>query len=76
MRITADLAALDAATYADPAQVLAGLIETADLDQDTRARISARAAELVRSIRDTTDPGMMEVFLAQYSVAGARCRYD
>ncbi|PIE16025.1 MAG: bifunctional proline dehydrogenase/L-glutamate gamma-semialdehyde dehydrogenase [Rhodobacterales bacterium] len=60
---------LEAATYADQTQALARLIETADLSPDMRTRISARAAELVRKIRDNTDPGMMEVFLAQYGLS-------
>ena len=68
-----DLAALrdriDALTYADEADTVARLIETAALSPEDRARISAAGAGLVRRIRDNSDPGMMEVFLAEYGLS-------
>ena len=68
-----DLAALrdriDALTYADEADTVARLIETAALSPEDRGRISAAGAGLVRRIRDNSDPGMMEVFLAEYGLS-------
>ena len=63
------IAAIDAATYADEADTLSRLIETAALDETARARITARAAELVRDIRGRANPGLMEVFLAEYGLS-------
>ncbi|PIE13682.1 MAG: bifunctional proline dehydrogenase/L-glutamate gamma-semialdehyde dehydrogenase [Rhodobacterales bacterium] len=63
------LAALEAATYADEGETLARLIDTAALDHAARARIVASAAELVRDIRQRTNPGLMEVFLAEYGLS-------
>ncbi len=69
----ADLATLrarvDAATYADEQQTLDSLIRLAALDRDDRARIADRAAELVREIRASAKPGLMEVFLAEYGLS-------
>ena len=60
---------IDALTYADEADNVARLIETANLSSEDRARISAAGAALVRRIRDNSDPGMMEVFLAEYGLS-------
>jgi RHH-type proline utilization regulon transcriptional repressor/proline dehydrogenase/delta 1-pyrroline-5-carboxylate dehydrogenase len=69
-RDTRDLrAAVDAATYADEEEVLARLVHEAALSTEDRARISAAAAALVRDIRATTRPGLMEVFLAEYGLS-------
>ncbi|WP_372886363.1 bifunctional proline dehydrogenase/L-glutamate gamma-semialdehyde dehydrogenase PutA [Shimia sp.] len=62
-------ALLDSQTYCDEAALLEELIAQADLGPEDRARICARGAELVRAIRDTTDPGLMEVFLAEYGLS-------
>ncbi|WP_417525975.1 bifunctional proline dehydrogenase/L-glutamate gamma-semialdehyde dehydrogenase PutA [Marinovum sp.] len=68
-----DLAALrariDDLTYADEGEMIARLVETAALSPEDRARISAAGASLVRRIRDSSDPGMMEVFLAEYGLS-------
>ncbi|WP_323765580.1 bifunctional proline dehydrogenase/L-glutamate gamma-semialdehyde dehydrogenase PutA [Marinovum sp.] len=68
-----DLAALrariDALTYADEAATVAELVETAALSPEDRARISVAGAALVRRIREGSDPGMMEVFLAEYGLS-------
>ncbi|WP_299878911.1 bifunctional proline dehydrogenase/L-glutamate gamma-semialdehyde dehydrogenase PutA [uncultured Sulfitobacter sp.] len=60
---------IDTLTYADPEAVLADLIDTAALTTDDRAAISASAADLVRQIRSSTAPGLMEVFLAEYGLS-------
>ena len=60
---------LDAATYADEATTLDRLTAEAALSPDDRARIGARAADLVRGIRATSRPGLMEVFLAEYGLS-------
>lgn len=54
---------------ADEAENVRRLIAEADMDEDLRTRASRRAADLVRSIRTTTDPTMMENFLAQYGLS-------
>ncbi|MFD2739117.1 bifunctional proline dehydrogenase/L-glutamate gamma-semialdehyde dehydrogenase PutA [Sulfitobacter aestuarii] len=60
---------IDAATYADPDKLLPELVRLADLSEAERAEISAKAVDLVRSIRNTSAPGMMEVFLAEYGLS-------
>ena len=60
---------IDADTYADPQTVLNTLVDTARLSGDQRGAISKEAAGLVRDIRNTTAPGMMEVFLAEYGLS-------
>ncbi|MFW2541406.1 bifunctional proline dehydrogenase/L-glutamate gamma-semialdehyde dehydrogenase PutA [Primorskyibacter sp. 2E107] len=60
---------IHAGTYADEAQTVAALVEQADLSPEDRAAISARAAGLVRDIRGTSNPGLMEVFLAEYGLS-------
>jgi RHH-type proline utilization regulon transcriptional repressor/proline dehydrogenase/delta 1-pyrroline-5-carboxylate dehydrogenase len=60
---------IDAHTYADPADVLDKLVAQAALSGDARAQISTDAANLVRAIRNTTAPGLMEVFLAEYGLS-------
>ena len=56
-------------SLADEGEVLAGLISAAALDGKLRDRISARGADLVRSIRASVRPGLMEVFLAEYGLS-------
>lgn len=62
-------ARIDDLTYAPPAQVLDQLRADAGLSPQARAGISARAAQLVRDIRGSTKPGLMEVFLAEYGLS-------
>jgi len=62
-------ARIDTGTYKDADSVLETLIQTAALSDADRAAISAMAAGLVRDIRGTTAPGMMEVFLAEYGLS-------
>ena len=60
---------LDTQTYADQDAILSQLIETANLSRTDRSAICADAAQLVRDIRSSTAPGMMEVFLAEYGLS-------
>jgi len=62
-------ARIDQGTYQDPDQALAGLVETAALCAADRAAISAAGADLVRAIRSSAAPGLMEVFLAEYGLS-------
>ncbi len=55
--------------YTDQTASRAALIELADLDKTTRAKITARAVDLVEKIRADSNPGMMEVFLAEYGLS-------
>ncbi len=61
--------AIDLATYADEAETLSELIVKADLSVDDRAQIVDKAAQLVRDIRSSSSPGLMEVFLAEYGLS-------
>jgi len=67
--INTDSHALDSATYVDQAQVIADLIATADLSDADRAAIAHQGAGLVQRIREGSDPGLMEVFLAEYGLS-------
>ncbi len=60
---------LDKNTYAAPDPVLHDLIATAELSQPEREKIVAEAADLVRRIRAQDNPGLMEVFLAEYGLS-------
>ncbi len=61
--------AIDSAMYRDEAAAVAALVDAAALSPGDRARISDHAAALVRQIRASTDPGLMEVFLAEYGLS-------
>ncbi len=67
--LTALRARIDEAKYADEDRVLDDLIAQTDLSEADRARIGARAAQLVRDIRGSSRPGLMEVFLAEYGLS-------
>ncbi len=69
MSLITDLHAIDAQTYADQSDIIARLIEEADLSPQARAKIVTQAADLVRAIRSETAPGLMEVFLAEYGLS-------
>ena len=60
---------IDMAIYADETVTVANLREAAALSPEDRARISTRATALVRQIRASSDPGLMEVFLAEYGLS-------
>lgn len=55
--------------FAPEAETLDRLIATAAIPAETRARISANAAGLVRRIREGGKPGLMEKFLAEYGLS-------
>ncbi|MGB2203304.1 MAG: proline dehydrogenase family protein, partial [Pseudooceanicola atlanticus] len=57
------------ATLAEEAASLERLIASADLSDADRARIADRAADLIRKVRASSDPGMMESFLAEYGLS-------
>ncbi len=56
-------------SLAPEAPLVSALIAEADLSPEDRARIVAEAATLVRRIRDSSRPGLMEVFLAEYGLS-------
>lgn len=57
------------ATLPNESEVLRRLIELADLSAEQRQGITDDAARLVQDIRDTSDPGLMETFLAEYGLS-------
>ncbi|MEM1076083.1 MAG: bifunctional proline dehydrogenase/L-glutamate gamma-semialdehyde dehydrogenase PutA [Pseudomonadota bacterium] len=61
--------AIDTGKYADHQHLMRRLVADADLSAAARAMISGDAADLVRNIRATTSPGLMEVFLAEYGLS-------
>ncbi|MEO0388724.1 MAG: proline dehydrogenase family protein, partial [Pseudomonadota bacterium] len=56
-------------TLADEAEIVRGLAGATALDTDARARISDRAAGLVRDVRNSGKIGMMEALLAEYGLS-------
>ncbi|MDE9451041.1 bifunctional proline dehydrogenase/L-glutamate gamma-semialdehyde dehydrogenase PutA [Aliiroseovarius sp. Z3] len=60
---------IDDLAYAGEEQHIHALASDAGLSSDDRARIAASGADLVRAIRASSDPGMMEVFLAEYGLS-------
>ena len=60
---------IDRESLGDEAGLVADLIAEAGLDAVTRARITAAGADLVRQIRASAKPGLMEVFLAEYGLS-------
>ena len=58
-----------AQTLAPDADILDTLKREAGIEEETRVRATARAADLVRAIRAGDDPGLMEVFLAEYGLS-------
>jgi RHH-type proline utilization regulon transcriptional repressor/proline dehydrogenase/delta 1-pyrroline-5-carboxylate dehydrogenase len=54
---------------ADEATNVRRLIKEADMDEALCERASARAADLIRTIRSSTNPTMMESFLAEYGLS-------
>ena len=55
--------------YPDTDEVLDRLVVEANLSMKDRKQISGRAVELVKRIRKHGDPGLMEVFLAEYGLS-------
>ncbi|WP_136644991.1 bifunctional proline dehydrogenase/L-glutamate gamma-semialdehyde dehydrogenase PutA [Tabrizicola sp. YIM 78059] len=69
--MTADSAwsIIESETLADEAALVRRLLAEAALDAPARAAIAAEGAELVRRIRASARPGLMEVFLAEYGLS-------
>ena len=61
--------AIDRDSLQDESAVLTRLIDETGLDDAARARVSAQGADLVRRIRKSARPGLMEVFLAEYGLS-------
>jgi RHH-type proline utilization regulon transcriptional repressor/proline dehydrogenase/delta 1-pyrroline-5-carboxylate dehydrogenase len=57
------------AAYADEAGAIDRLTAAAGLDDTARARITREAARLVEKVRGEASPGMLEGFLAEYSLS-------
>jgi len=55
--------------HADEDQLLRQLVTESKLSSDDRIAIAARAAELVRAVRNSAEPALMENFLAQYGLS-------
>lgn len=66
---TDDRIRIRAAMAVEEAALVEHLISTAALDTGARTRIAGKGADLVRSIRASDDPGLMEVFLAEYGLS-------
>jgi RHH-type proline utilization regulon transcriptional repressor/proline dehydrogenase/delta 1-pyrroline-5-carboxylate dehydrogenase len=62
-------ARMRAAALGPEADALFQLITAADLSDAERTQISDRAADLIRKVRASSDPGMMESFLAEYGLS-------
>ncbi|MDZ4094337.1 MAG: bifunctional proline dehydrogenase/L-glutamate gamma-semialdehyde dehydrogenase PutA, partial [Paracoccaceae bacterium] len=60
---------IDSHSLQDEAALVARLIDLAALDAPARDRIANAGAELVRRIRASVKPGLMEVFLAEYGLS-------
>ncbi|MDH3659275.1 MAG: bifunctional proline dehydrogenase/L-glutamate gamma-semialdehyde dehydrogenase PutA [Alphaproteobacteria bacterium] len=57
------------AALPDEGLALADALRSAGIESDVRARMVTRATKLVRLIREQSDPGLMEVFLAEYGLS-------
>ena len=55
--------------YADEMETIAKLVALADLGNAQRERIVRHATKLVNEIRSSAEPGLMEVFLAEYGLS-------
>ncbi len=53
----------------DEGVAIAEALRSAEIEDAVRAKIVSRATHLVRSIREQSDPGLMEVFLAEYGLS-------
>jgi RHH-type transcriptional regulator, proline utilization regulon repressor / proline dehydrogenase / delta 1-pyrroline-5-carboxylate dehydrogenase len=60
---------IDAKKFADESAAIARLIEESGLTEADRAAICAAGADLVRNIRASTAPELMEMFLAEYGLS-------
>jgi RHH-type proline utilization regulon transcriptional repressor/proline dehydrogenase/delta 1-pyrroline-5-carboxylate dehydrogenase len=60
---------IDRMSLRDEAALVADLIAQAGLDGEARTRITGAGADLVKRIRASVKPGLMEVFLAEYGLS-------
>ena len=60
---------IDITMYADEDTIVRDLAQEARLSDADRQAIHTAAADLVRRIRESSDPGLMEVFLAEYGLS-------
>ena len=60
---------IERGSLADEAALVVRLIAEAGLDAAARRRVGAAGADLVRQIRASVKPGLMEVFLAEYGLS-------
>ncbi len=60
---------IEKAKFAPEAPLVEHLVNEADLTGEERAAVARDAAELVRRIRKSGRPGLMEVFLAEYGLS-------
>jgi RHH-type proline utilization regulon transcriptional repressor/proline dehydrogenase/delta 1-pyrroline-5-carboxylate dehydrogenase len=65
----AELDPIRAMHTADERELLAALVGSADIDPALRRRAQDRAVELIERIRGAGDPGLMEMFLAEYGLS-------
>ncbi len=56
---------------ADETNALTDLINSAALSAETRQAISTRAIHFIKRVRETSDPGIMRSFLAEYGLSTA-----
>lgn len=69
VKTTSDIRTVIRAHYlADESQTVNALVAQANLSDATRQNISAEAAELIRRVRTSANPSMMENFLAEYGL--------
>jgi len=64
-----DLNTIRAMHVADEGEVLASLISSARIDFNQRRRIQDRAVSLIERMRSSGQPGLMEMFLAEYGLS-------
>ena len=67
--LTEAMMTIETQSLRDEAVLIRDLVAQAGLDAATRARIVAAGADLVRRIRASAKPGLMEVFLAEYGLS-------
>ncbi len=60
---------IDQHALRDESLLIESLLKEAGLTAEDRARIAASGADLVRAIRSSAKPGLMEVFLAEYGLS-------
>ncbi len=63
------LQSVDKHAYAAECKSIGTLVEIANLTPDARASICRDGAKLVHDIRNNAEPGLMEVFLAEYGLS-------